>query len=436
MRSVGGPPNAARSFGHQLKSRDFSEIGKALLTRWGFFYFTFVSVITFFKLLDPSTRGHYRVFTGAARAMWNEQPAYFTDFGWQNGLEWFYSPACGLTFYLPFSFLPETVGVILNVVFMWAVFVWGTSYFFNAALDTPKFDFVPLRSLNLFWFFIASEMIGAIASEKTEILMVGLCLFAVGLLIRGRQWWPAFILAMVTNWKFQPLALVGLLVLSLIFYRRNFRFLFEFVFGSVVFLVVPYAMTGTEYLGRIYPQWMQAVQNQLITQWKSFDHVYNVARILGGVEVTYSAIQMVAFIVAVGMVSLLVTDYALYRRGKSGSFTSSACLALSLAATFMTSFSPLSQSNGYILVAPLTAVLAMIYGRLPKQSTEWWVALAGLLAGWFITSMLTSDLVPVAVRDFTRESAIKSLGPLVMVAAVVWILVWRKLPTSNAFLQR
>lgn len=418
------------------QAQHLREFGKALRSRWGFFYFTLVSFATFFKLLDPSTRGHYRVFTGAARALWNEKPAYFTDFGWQNGLEWFYSPACGLTFYLPFSFLPETVGVILNVATMWAVFVWGTSYFLNAVLETRKFDFVPLPSLNLFWFFIASEMIGAIASEKTEILMVGLCLLSAGFLVRGRKWWPAFILAMVTNWKFQPLALVGLLAISLIFYRKNIQFIFEFAVWSLIFLAVPYAMTGSEYLGTAYPQWMQAVQNQLITQWKSFDHVYNVARTLGGIEITYSAVQNIALVVALVLAALQAADYALHRRGKSGSFRWSACLALSLAATFMTSFSPLSQSNGYILVAPLTAVLALIYAQLPKRSTEWYVALGGLLAGWFITSMLTSDLVPVAVRDFTRESAIKSLGPLVMAAAVVWFLLWRKLPTANAFLQR
>lgn len=396
-------------------------VGGALRLRWGFYYFTLVSFLTLFKLFDPSTRGHYRVFTSAARALWNEQPAYFTDFSWQTGLHWFYSPACGLFFYLPFSLLPETVGVILNVFVMWVVFVWGATYFFNAVLESPTFEFVTVSSLNLFWFFTASEMIGAIASEKTEILMIGTCFLSAGLLLRGRNHLPAFLLAMVTNWKFQPVAFVGLVAIALFLHRKNIRFAVEFSLWSLFFLVLPYLFVGPSYLNAAYLDWMHAVQQQLASQWKSFDHVYNVVRTIVGIDISYQAVQMTALIVGICFAALQVAEGV-----RKSPFIRSIFLAIGLSAAFMTSFSPLSQSNGYILVAPLTAVLALCYGLLTSRSLEKYIAASALVIGWILTSVLTSDLVPVAVRDFTRATAVKSLGPLLMAATVIWLIVWRR----------
>lgn len=405
------------------------------MNRWGLAYFVVISWVSFGKLMDPASRGHYRVFTSAARALWNQQPSYGSDFGWQTGLEWFYSQTCGLVFYLPFSFLPETIGVWLNAIVMWLVFVWGAGSFFKEVFGSKSMDLVPHPIVNVFWFIVTSEMIGAIVSQKTEILMIGVCFLSVSWISRGRMALAAAALALIANWKLQPLPLIGLLALATITFRRDWRFPVSFVgwFAgwSAVWIGLPYLILPFGYVTSTYAAWGEALQRQLVTQWTAFDHVYNVLRKVIGIDVDFASTQVIGVVVG-GSFALIQLVYGHGCDSKPRSYVLSLCLALALGAAYMTSFSPLSQSNGYILAAPLFAVLCLFLAKFPPASFERKATSLAIGFGWFVTSLLTSDLVPSAVRAFTRENALKSLGPLLMAAFVVWMLFARR-PERHGF---
>ena len=378
---------------------------------WGFIYFILISVISFGQLLKPSIRGHYRVFTSAARFFWNHEPTYMTDFGWNTGLYWFYSPTCALTFYLPFSFMPETFGVLLSTAIMWLVFVLAARYFFETFGTTAT-------PVNLFWFLSGSEMIGAITSQKTEILIVALCLFSVAFLARGRAGFAGIALALVTNWKFQPLALVGLLTVTEIIFLKRIRFASSFVIASAVFAGLPYLLFDSTFVSSTYGEWLKAVQYQLHTQWQNFDHVTNVAGKLFQLPVTYETTQWLGGLAGSASIALLIAQFRTSR-----DFKEALVFAGALAAVFMTSFSPLSQSNGYILLAPALAAATLLYSRRPKLLSY------GMAFGWIFTSLLTSDLVPKVAREFARANALKAIGPLILIT-ILSLVVIRRRPVS------
>lgn len=379
---------------------------------WGFLYFVLISAVSFGQLLKPGIRGHYRVFTSAARFLWNSEPTYMTDFGWNTGLYWFYSPICALTFYLPFSVLPETFGILLNAVVMWAAFVAAVRYFFRTfgTLQTP---------INLFWFLAGSEMIGAITSQKTEILIISICLAATAWLAQGRTLLAGFALALVTNWKFQPLALFGLLAMVEILYWRRIRFTVGFTSGSIAFALLPFAFFDSSFVIHSYLEWMNAVQYQLHTQWQNFDHVTNVFGKLFGLPVTYTTTQITGLAAGLAFATLQIMQWN-WRRDANEALVMAGCFA----SVFMTAFSPLSQSNGYILLAPGLAALTLLYSQRPRL-IRW-----GMAFGWIFTSLLTSDLVPKVAREFARANALKAVGPLVVLITIV-VFVFRSRKTIS-----
>jgi hypothetical protein len=395
-------------------------IALRLRSNWGFWYFALLSVITLTQLFDPSRRGHYHAFTSAGHAVASAAPSYMTDFSWNTGLYWFYSPTCALMVYYPFSLLPETVGLILHVFLMWSVFVAGVLFAVRSIEKLKISQFTPVQpmSINLFWFFITSEMIGAIASQKLEILMTGMIFFSLGLLLRQRYLLASLLLALATNWKFQPIPLVGLLVLGEILARR-FQFFLGFLGFSIAAFLFPFAVLPFGYINITNNDWFRAVDYQLVSQWLNFDHLFGFAMKILRFSFDLSEVKVLGVLIG-GLFLAFQLWYVSWvqhflSRGREIIFSGI------LATFFITSLSPLSQSNGYILVAPLVLFATSLAFRAPFEFRK--LEVAAVLGGWVLTSVLSSDLVPKATRLFFSENAFKSLGPLVLATYCLWCML-------------
>ena len=107
------------------------EVLANLKRNWGFALLCAFSLLSLIRLMRQAVPGHYRVFTGAGRALWHGQNPYGTDFGTGVGY-YFYSPTCALTVFGPLSVLPEKVGLVVYMTASFAIFVWASASFGGA----------------------------------------------------------------------------------------------------------------------------------------------------------------------------------------------------------------------------------------------------------------------------------------------------------------
>lgn len=378
--------------------------------RWGLIVFAASTLIAFVQLANPKHWAHYQIFTGASRELWKGNSPYFTDFGTNFG-EWFYSPSCGLTYYGMFAWLPDIVGIYLYMIASVLIFIFGVRYFIQSVDRFLKIDSL---WLNWFWFWISFEMIAGILAQKLEITMVGIFFFVVGSLIRNKNLtWASFLFAMAINWKFQPIPMFGLITIVLLIFRSRMLFIPMTIAFIALWYFLPLLWLGSDSFEFINAQWKTSLELTLDKNWQEFIHVYKF--IQNTLHIPLSTSQVMTISTTSGaLLAAIVALYSWRNRNSNESLINALLLALSLGATYIVSFSPMGQTNAYVLVAPVLMAGVLFRMRAWQSGRLVWEShfYRGILFFGIVTALLNSDIITKQGRLLAVYYGLKPMGAI------------------------
>ena len=368
--------------------------------------------------------GHYRVFISAARALASGHEPYGTDFGTGVG-DYFYSPACGLYFFRLFAGYPEHVGLFLYMALSIAVFVVGAAWALRVFSRAAWGENPPDAIAQLFWVAVAPQVYSGILASKVELIMTGILFLAVAW-VAERRWLvlSGFLSAMITNWKFQPLPVMGLLVLawltgaSFLPWRKRLKWPLAFVGGLVFWSLVPALEMGWATFAHDHAVWVASFSPFVRESYLNFENVFALASHAFGLTVSYRDTQLLTLAVGLALALNLLAWIRWVHPEPAWPWVS--LIALGSGTIVMTGFSPLGQNNAMVLYSPLVlgALLRMGTSRKPKLL----LVIFGLL--WVVCALSYSDLTPIVIREEMRYLSAKA-GACCLLGAVWIALCWR-----------
>lgn len=389
-----------------------------LRSHWGFVFFCLISLLAWVRLLRQVLPGHYRIFVGAGDALWAGVNPHGTDFGTGVGY-WFYSPTCGMFFYKFFSWFPEKLGMSLYMLLSWAVLVYGIQHFFKHSRAFP------LRTTHhvpqFFWIAIAPPILTAILATKLEIFMTGILLLSVSwIALRKHLLLASFLLSMILNWKFQPLPSIGLVVLAAVFVDRNWKLPVFLIAGSAFWFMLPVLVKGPAFIQDVYREWNVGLSAFVREAWPNFDNLYSFLQNALGLSLTYEYVQALSMVAGIAFaVALGVWMFRRRHEARESSYPDACLLAVALGSVYTVVFSPLSQNNSTILLAPAWAGFAFL---ISGENQRWRSIFRGYGIFWFaVMALAYSDIVPHSLRENFRHWGIK---PFVCFGAGVLLFIY------------
>jgi hypothetical protein len=302
--------------------------------------------------------------------------------------------------FAPLGLLPGHLGVAVYLLLSWGVFVFGCLEFSSIVLRKPKREVLKLPIVQFFWIAIAPQMWTAITAEKIEILSVGLLFFSAAWIIEKKHLGiVALILSMLVNWKYHTVSTVGLLALAWIFTSGEVA-LFAWIFCGLVFwYMAPLSFMSWKFFVETQTTWNLDLAEFTHQTWDSFDNVYAFLRNSLGVKLSYFHGQVLTLIFGLG---------AVFTQWKHRPGRESVAYALAIGGWLTALFSPLSQNNSYILLAPLVWLGILSIAPADKK---WKPLLQYSTAAYFLVMALAySDIVPKPARDWMRFHSIKPLA--------------------------
>lgn len=339
---------------------------------------------------------------------------------------WYYSPSCALFYYSLFSWMPDSLGEFLYVFSSWLIFIAGLCSLLKVLYPAAKNPITPFPLVNIFWFLLASEMIGAILNARLEITMIGVVMWASACIIRNKNIvLPLFLAAMVSVWKFLTLPMLALLSVPSLIRDRSIKIGALFIGGIAFWLLLPFAVKPWDYIVEMHRAWLGSISGSLVGQdsgpqanWLNYPQIYSFLKRNLGVVMTYKQAQYFGALCGIGM--------ALWLGLRSKNLDDNRepiILALALGATFLNVFMPTSQSAAYVTYAPL---LLAGFIALNEASPTWkkiWIFALGI--SFAFTSIFYSDLVPHSWKSYLSSQAVKPVGCIIL-ALTLMIYLRRK----------
>lgn len=392
---------------------------RSFISRWGnslgFWIYLAASIATLIKIALGPVGGHYDIFIQGTRDMLAGVTPYgrhINESGW-----WFYSPNCALFFFSFFAPLPDRLGQFLFMSISWCLFTESLRRISNTIPGLTA-----LRR-TWFWFLLTGEVIGGLLNTRIEMFMCGVFL-AAWLLVRRKPTsspWAGILTAMVTFWKFLTLPTVGLWCVVDLLVRRRLTYAFGLVGGLVFWGLLPYLLKPAAFVNLQYRSWISSLSEVFASAdnpWRHYQHFYRFLEQLG-IPLSYMQAQGLAAVFGLGLAAVVVTAW---RRGVSTDRLW--LLALGLGMAHLDVFAPTSQSAAYFTYAPLLLVSLLDWETLSARARGFAPWMLG--STYVAVSLVYSDLVPRAVRDWAWQYSVKSLGVLALAAWVSWLFSRRQ----------
>ena len=367
--------------------------------------FVLASLIALHRIGGEPVSQHYFLFTEAGKYFWRHQSPYGVPIS-PIGL-YFYSPACAMFFFYPFSLLPTMPGEFIYVLLSWAVFVYGSFAFIKE---------LKLRNSQWYWLFITAQILGAIWATKIEIVMTGLLLLCVSWILRKK--WPFFsalLLGMIACWKFQPLPALGLVCLALFTLRRDYLWPLGFAASLIFWFATPLVQYSFSELRALHQVQSSSLQPFLRGAVFDFDNIYSFFNASFGLRVAPEKTGLISAAVVIlltGFFSLALRRFYSTMKNPARE-TRAITLALGLGSSFTLLFNPISQNNAYIQIAPL--ILAGIYeieNLADKQVKK--IGIAVMAFAWLILTFSYNDLTQSWLRPLTLKPGAVALLPILL----------------------
>jgi hypothetical protein len=382
---------------------------------WGIIICVVSCLIALIRILNPAELAHYRLFSRAAVALWQQQDPYYTTFDAGTGW-WMYSPSCGLFYYGLFAFLPFRLGLYLSTLSSLGIFTYAIKRTINAF--TSIWPFETRLQKNWLWFWLSFHLMAGILASKIEILTVGLSLLALTLLVkRKNQFLVAFLLGMLVNWKFQTLPLVGLWCLILLFIDRNWRFSLAVIASLAFWFFVPALVVGSQ-LHQLNINWFASVNEWMQTEWVRLSSLFHLL-LYFSIPVTLKMLTTTGAVIGLGLCALIINWIIKANQILPRELVRSLALILGLVCSswFAVALSPMSENNGYVLVAPLWLFAFIFYPNIKGKRGFWWI----VSVSGFTGSILLSDTFGKHSRLFFNDLGIKPYGFTIL---FVGLLYW------------
>ena len=401
------PPGAAAPYGDEAGARWYRltlRLGAAV-----------VLVVCGRVLLAPRANGVYPIFANAGQS-WREGEPLYPGVARPGVPDQFrYSPPVAALF-APFSLLPDRLGGclwrLLNAVVYVAAFAW----WLRAA--TPGGNRLSQRTRAALWWLLLPLSVGSLNTGQSNALVMGLLLAAVAGVARQRWNLAAACVAAACLFKGYPLA-VGLLLAAV--YPRQFgpRLALALFAG----LALPFLLQRPDYVARAYGGWAAALGADDRTDGPlshSYRDLWLVFR-LSGLPISRAYYVGVQLATAAGAAAL-----CLAMRAAGWPRRRLLTALLTLGTCWMLLCGPATESNTYILLAPVLvwAVVAAWATRgpaLPRYlpAVSYGVLVVAQAACWFpagkqlhtlgvqplATLLLTGGLVSGYIRDLARRGA-------------------------------
>ncbi len=387
---------------------------------WGFWVAMLSIAITFVVISQKPPVGHYVSFTQPAVELWKGSDPYGINFPGGHG-HFHYSPSCALFFFGLFAFLPPLAGYLLYMAAEIALWVYALARLLRALKAQSLFDTAKMPWPNLFWLMFSSEAVGAILTQKMEIMIVALAFLSLALLLEGgKRFWAGALLGVGIAFNFQPLPIAGLAALVGAIALRDWRLPAGVLTSAVGVTAASVAVLGWDLFQKVAHTWYTTTEEFTSHSWLAFHHVWHAVQYFTGAAPPFYAAMRIGAGVGASLAIFIVWWVSATRLPKSLRAKYGWVAAFGMGSAFSVLFFPLSQSNAYAVYAPLIPAV-WIFSRFLKLP-QWAFGSVALVA-YFITSISYSDLVPRPVYRFCFDSGTKPFGVVILLALLMVSMV-------------
>jgi hypothetical protein len=272
----------------------------------------------------------------------------------------------------PFSILPDSIGVILWVMF-------------NAFILFKAIQLLPLKKDQyvIVLLLCAHELMTASANVQSNPMIAALIILGFNFIKREQDFWAALMIALGAFIK-----LYGIVGLAFFFFSTNKpRFVLSFIFWSVVLFVLPMAISSPSFIIQTYHDWY----TDLMIKNSGNQHSLMQEICVTGFIRRISHYEDLKNMYVIGPALVLFT--LSYLRIGAYKILEYQRLILSSVLIFAVIFSSSAESSTYIIAFVGVAVWFMNLNR-PVTGFEIFLLVLTLL----ITSLSPSDLFPSFIR--------------------------------------
>lgn len=380
---------------------------------WGYLVFLLISLTSFVTLMSRPVGGHYAIFVGGAESVLAGVNPYGNDYGTQLG-EYWYSLNCALSFFSFFQLFPPFWGLLIYMLSSWLIFLFGMKSLGATVEKCLGQSLISVPYRNLFWLFLTSEMTGAILASKIEVLMLGMLFFALKFFIDGRMWVAGVVFGYLIEWKFQPLPILGLAtIVALMVHgiKPSIQLVLTSAASFFAAFLLPVMWLGLEKTLLYQSVLQERLLSFMKRDWIGFQHVYTFLSRNLGMEVSFESAQIISMAVGVSFAIATFVYCRGLRKLNIDKGLYGGIFAWALGSAFIVLFSPMSQSNGYILHSSLVFGTAFSIWQMGNQNKK---VFGVLLIAYFLISIAYSDLTPKGLRLYLYHHAYKPLGVLLL----------------------
>lgn len=370
-----------------------------------------VLFVLFFVLLAISPamgiHNNYLGYNGGVISIFqNHSSPYPTD--WKTAEppfgNWFLWPPLFALFFYPFSTLAlgphigSYVWCVLNMLVLMAGIhaVWRE-------IDGER------KLFSGWWYFfalvlMANEMIGSLTNLQINSLITGVILLGAAMYFRGRYVVSGFFLALGVGLKIIPLPMAMLLMLEF-----NAVFIASFVLFLAGLSLLPLLVMTPSQLAECFHTLIELHSMERVhTIYLGLHPTLQHYGIIIGNPAFFGFLLLNATIIA-------VTAFMVFRKDR-GQFIR---LLVPLSLVFMILFNKRAESPTYVMLVPIFTFMlhSALSARSEGDEAGFKSQMAFLLVGWFLISIVFSDLVPRPARQFANQWHLKTIG-------AVWLYIW------------
>lgn len=362
--------------------------------------------LSFFAALKQALSHHYNNYLIYKFTFFNlihqhnlylPQPAHFLDVN-------HYGPLFGL-FIAPFVWLPDPVAVVIWVMF-------------NAYVLFIAIDHLPLDNLkkNIVLLLCAHELMTASYSVQFNPCMAAIILLSFIFITQKKDFWAACMIILGTYIK-----LYGIVGLAFFFFSAHkLKLVLGLVFWSIVFFVLPMAISSPAFVIQTYHDWKAVLIEKdaanAVSLMQDISVMGMIRRIFNMPKISDADVLLPALVI-------FASSYMFIKKYKQLPYQ---LLILSSTLLFAVLCSSGSESPTYIIA--FTGV-AIWFVNLEKPVTPLQIAL--LVFAFILTSLSPSDLFPKTIRnEYVIKYSLKAL-PCLLVWLYVVYETWTRKSVKN-----
>lgn len=311
-----------------------------------------------------------------------------------------YGPIFGL-FIAPFAIMPDGLGMVLWCIFNALVLVYAIS---QLNLESSK--------INLILWICLHEFLTTSLGQQFNPIMTSIIILSYVLIEKEKDFWSACLIILGAFIK-----LYGIVGLAFFFFSKNkMKFIGSLAFWSVVFFVLPMAISSPEFIINSYSEWFVRLLEKN-NENGSFDSMQDIS-IMGLFKKILNMPNLSNLLFLIPGIVLFGLPYLRFNMFSNKKFQ---LLLLSSVLIFTVIFSSGSESPTYIIAFAGVAIWFIIQEE--KTKWTWFLFIFALL----LTSFSPSDLFP----KYIKETYIKPYSLKALPCVLIWFQITYELITTQ-----